>query len=289
LVLKGLSKLSFSLQRLLSIGFSWVMMKTIKTRVKVTEVNLRKAFPQASEIWVKDTLKASFDSFALGFMEANATYWLDYSEFSRVFPCTIEGFEHIESAVALGKGLIICGYHLHSLDLVCRMLTEKIERELNLRCALVYQAQKNPLKDHFLYGWRRRYASEVFRRKELKGMLSWLKSGRILLYAPDQDFGPGPSVFAPFMGVSTATVTAPGRMIQHTGAVLLSAWFYRAEEGYVIKILPPLEGYPSGDDLTDATQLNAVYEPLISSHPAQYLWQHRRFKTRPPGESSFYE
>jgi KDO2-lipid IV(A) lauroyltransferase len=121
-------------------------------------------------------------------------------------------------------------------------------------------------------------------------MLSWLKSGRVLLYAPDQDFGPGPSVFAPFMGVdSTATVTAPGRMIQHTGAIFIPAWFYRAEKGHVIKILPPLDQYPSEDDLADATQVNGVYEPLIANHPEQYLWQHRRFKTRPPGEPNFYE
>ena len=214
---------------------------------------------------------------------------MKYSRFSANFPFRIEGLDHLKTAILAGKGVIVCGYHMHILDLSCRTLAEKIERDLKHPVAVVYQAHKNSLVDHFLYRWRRRYASEVFRRKELKKILAWLKIGNVLFYAPDQDFGQAPSVFAPFMGVSTATLTAPARMLQHTGAVLIPACFFRNKGEWVLQLLAPLDHYPSGDEVLDATRLNAVYEPMIRQHPEQYLWQHRRFKTRPLGVASFYE
>jgi KDO2-lipid IV(A) lauroyltransferase len=110
-----------------------------------------------------------------------------------------------------------------------------------------------------------------------------------LLYAPDQDFGHAPSVFAPFFNIPTATVTASSRLVQHTGCVLIPGVYLRKEGQYFMQLLPPLENYPSGDDLEDAARLNALYEAVIREYPEQYLWQHRRFKTRPVGEPSFYE
>ena len=288
-LLRAIAALPFSCQKRLAYLLTPLVLFFAKSRVHVCRVNLKKAFPEWSEAELEKKVRACFFSFVLGAIESNATYWVGRDRFLKICPFSVEGMEHLEAAMASGKGVIVCGYHLHLVDMACRSIGEKLRSDYGVKTAVVYQANKNPLVDKFLYGWRHRYAEKVFRRKELKNMLSWLKQKNILLYAPDQDFGHAPSVFAPFFNIPTATITASSRLVQHTGSVLISGIYVRKNGQYFMKFLPPIQNYPSGDDLWDATQLNAIYESVIREYPEQYLWQHRRFKTRPMGEASFYE
>ncbi len=286
-LLKLISMLPFSWQLSLSKILTPLVFCLAKSRVKVCRINLQKAFPEWSAEILDKKVRECFESFVLGAIESNAAYWMSRERFLKL-PIFIEGMEHVQAALAQGKGVIACGYHLHLIDLACRAFAEKLRAEYGVKTAAVYQANKNPLVDKFLYDWRHRYAAEVFRRKELKKMLAWLKTGNLLLYAPDQDFGQAPSVFAPFFNIPTATITAPSRMVQHVGSVLIPAVFIRKNGKYFISLKKPIENYPSGDDLQDATVLNSVFESVIREYPEQYLWQHRRFKTRPDGEPNFY-
>jgi KDO2-lipid IV(A) lauroyltransferase len=287
-LLKFISMLPFAWQVALAKTLTPIVMMLAKSRVKVCRINLEKAFPDWTPEHRAVKLRECFYSFVLGAIESNFTYWASRENFLKL-PIRIDGFEYVQAALSKGQGVIICGYHLHLIDLASRAVGEKLKAEGGVKTAAVYQANKNPLVDKFLYGWRRRYAADVFRRKELKKMLSWLKNGNVLLYAPDQDFGRAPSVFAPFFNIPTATITAPARMVQHVGSVLVPVIFLREAGQYLIRFHKPIDHYPSGDDLKDASALNALFESVIREYPEQYLWQHRRFKTRPEGEESFYE
>ena len=109
-------------------------------------------------------------------------------------------------------------------------------------------------------------------------------------YSPDQDFGREVSVFAPFFGIPAASIKLTAKIARMTGAPVMPLMFHRNPDDrtYTLEYLPPLENFPSGDDVADAAQVNAFIEQAIRRHPEQYLWLHRRFKTRPPGEASFY-
>ena len=118
-----------------------------------------------------------------------------------------------------------------------------------------------------------------------------LRAGKLLWYAPDQDFGPQRSVFAPFFGLATATATGIPNMARMGNAVVLAMYPMRdAGSGRVrVVIEPPFENFPSGDDAHDLARFNAFLERHIRRDPAQYFWVHRRFKTAPEGEGDRYE
>ncbi|ENX42815.1 hypothetical protein F887_00985 [Acinetobacter sp. NIPH 2100] len=97
---------------------------------------------------------------------------------------------------------------------------------------------------------------------------------------------------APFFGVQAATVTAHRRLIKITKAVAIPLYFYRDGDirnpQYHILLEPALENFPSSNEIEDATRVNLVIENQIKMYPTQYMWFHRRFKTRPIGEKSLY-
>ena len=105
----------------------------------------------------------------------------------------------------------------------------------------------------------------------------------------DQDFGANRSVFVPFMGVNTCTLTTPSRFTRMTDALIVPYFPLRDERGqYHLKVLPALENFPGNSLEEDATRINALIEEYVRQAPDQYLWVHRRFKTRPAGEASLY-
>jgi KDO2-lipid IV(A) lauroyltransferase len=108
--------------------------------------------------------------------------------------------------------------------------------------------------------------------------------------APDQDVGPDRSVFAPFFGIETATTPIVSRLASATGAKVLQFSHHRThqDQRYLLTISDDLADIPSGDLVADATTLNAAIEEKIRLKPSQYLWLHRRFKTRPSNSPDIY-
>ena len=123
-----------------------------------------------------------------------------------------------------------------------------------------------------------------------RSTLQSIKNGVPTWYAPDQNFPGEKNVFANFMGVKTATITASSRLAQSSGGAMLPYYPERKKDGsgYILWIEAPLEDFPSGDDLKDATSVNASIEKFVRMHPEHYMWIHQRFKTRPPGEPAIY-
>jgi KDO2-lipid IV(A) lauroyltransferase len=97
------------------------------------------------------------------------------------------------------------------------------------------------------------------------------------------------SVFVPFFGVSAATITATHHLARLSGAAVIPFFHQRKPDGgYVLRLEAPLADFP-GDDVTiDTARVNACVERMVRDAPAQYLWIHKRFKTRPVGETPVY-
>jgi KDO2-lipid IV(A) lauroyltransferase len=132
---------------------------------------------------------------------------------------------------------------------------------------------------------RLHYATAMFDKDDIRGTVKHLRSGGTLWYAPDQDMRSKDSVFVPFFGVPAATISATHHLARMSGAVVIPFFHRRLPDGkgYALRLGAPLENFPSADVLTDTARVNACIEQMVREAPEQYLWVHKRFKSRPEG------
>ncbi|OHV10651.1 LpxL/LpxP family Kdo(2)-lipid IV(A) lauroyl/palmitoleoyl acyltransferase [Kushneria phosphatilytica] len=253
-----------------------------RRRRHITETNLRLCFPELSERELARLVRRTFHSNGVGIFET-ATGWCRDPEHMR-HRVTFLGAEHMEAAKARGKGVLIIGIHFSTLDLGGAL------HSLFFDADVVYRPHDNPLFERFMTRARRRIFGAAIDRHDLRGVVRRIRGGHAVWYSPDQDFGRESSVFAPFFGIDAASITLTARIARMTGAPVMPLVFHRNPDDYTytLEYLPALENFPSGDDVADAAQVNAFIEQAIRRHPDQYLWLHRRFKTRPKGENGFY-
>ena len=158
--------------------------------------------------------------------------------------------------------------------------------------ASIYQAQSNAVFDAAMRKGRLRFGgAQVFARSERAlPLVRAIRRGTAFFNLPDMDFGARDAAFVPFFSVPAATLLAPARMARSLGMVVqpVLAEILPGGQGYRVRFLPPWEDFPGDDDLAAATRINQWIAEQIRLNPAQYLWVHKRFKTRPPGEPSLY-
>jgi Kdo2-lipid IVA lauroyltransferase/acyltransferase len=158
--------------------------------------------------------------------------------------------------------------------------------------ASIYQTQSNAVIDAAMKRGRLRFGdAEIFPRQDsVKPLLRAIKAGRGFFNLPDMDFGLQDAAFVPFFGVPAATLLAPSRMAKMLNMVVqpVIAELLPGGQGYKVHFLPALENFPTADAVADTTRLNTFIEDQIRLRLPQYLWVHKRFKTRPPGEPGVY-
>ena len=158
-------------------------------------------------------------------------------------------------------------------------------------CSL-YSEQSNPDLDQMMLAGRTRFSeSKIIARTDgVKPIIRAMKSGLPFYYLPDMDFGARDSVFVPFFGVKAATITGVSRLAKLTGAAVVPVIATQRPNGngYDVRFYPAWDKFPSGDDEADARRVNVFIEERVLENTAQYLWTHKRFKTRPPNEPSVY-
>lgn len=254
-----------------------------RSRRHITEVNIGKCFPQLSAEAQRALVRENFVHTGMGAVEI-ALPWLNPSR-DLADRFKIEGVEHLHAAHELGNGIVLVGAHYTTIDITSQPLGALGFVDV------MYRRNKNPVWEDLQYNGRKAFFNGVVERSDMRQILKRLKQGRAMWYAADQDYGIKHSVFAPFFGIDTATITVSSRLAsKNQSAVLMLHQFRDLErKTWTLKFTPMLENFPSGDDLADATRLNAMLEAEVQSVPAQYLWMHRRFKTRPAGERSFYK
>lgn len=275
-----LSRLPFSVMLWMGRQIGRLLYYVTVSRRRICEINLRLCFPELSDKEHTNLVKATYRSYGMGLMETLSAWLRPPSHL--LDQLEILGFEHLEQALAEGRGVILAGGHFAIMDLAAYFFSTLFKFNA------IQRQQNNLLLNLFVTRARLRSIDRCIARKDLRGMLKILKRGGILWYPPDQDFGPKESVFVPFFGIQTATITSTSRLAGMTGACVLPCSFLRlATCGYQMRVYPPLP-IPSGDETEDARLYSHWLEQLVREYPDQYLWFHRRFKTRPEGEASFY-
>jgi len=118
-----------------------------------------------------------------------------------------------------------------------------------------------------------------------------IRRGNTFFNLPDMDFGIKDAAFVPFFGVPAATLLAPSKLARSLRMVVqpVLAEILPGGQGYRVRFLPPWTDWPTEDPEADALRMNQWIESEIRRNPAQYLWVHKRFKTRPPGEPGLYK
>lgn len=258
-----------------------LLFRIAKTRRIIAETNVRLCFPEFSKEQQNHIIKESVIACGLSMSETAIALWGSKNKMRNRY--TMTGFEHIQKAQAEGKGILLCGSHLTTIDISGRMFSYHESADV------LYRADPNPLIAYFIARARTRVNANAIHRKDTKQLIKNLRQGHIVWYAPDQNYNIKHSIFAPFFGVSAATIVATSRIAKLSQCAVIPFSCYREKHGrYRIEILTALDNFPTDNDLADATRINQVIEAAIRKAPEQYLWVHRRFKSRPPGEPSFY-
>ena len=212
-----------------------------------------------------------------------ALAWMGSTRTIANIPVTIEGLEHLEAARVAKRGVLLVGAHFSHLELCARLVSQR------LRIAGMYREHEDAAFEWAIKRARLHYASAMFTKDQLRQTVRWLKAGGTIWYAPDQDMRGKDAVFAPFFGVAAATITATHHLARLSGAEVIPFFHRRLESGgYAIRLEQPLADFPSADAVHDTARINSCIERMVREAPTQYLWMHKRFKTRPPGEASIY-
>ncbi|MEZ5485085.1 MAG: lysophospholipid acyltransferase family protein [Lysobacteraceae bacterium] len=252
-------------------------------RRRIAARNIALCFPTLSADQQKRLLRENFRATMTGLLEMIRAWFAPSWRLRGLFD--VDGLEHVEAARAEGRGVLLLSAHFTAVELACRLLNEAIDPPARM---LVRRHGWMPL-EALVDAGRRAHAASTLEKKDISGLLRELKAGNAVLYGGDQDFS-SQNVFVPFFGIPASTLATTPRIAARANAVTLSFWCRRQTDGrYRLTIGPPWPGYPSGDAETDAARYMAELEAAVREAPAQYLWVHRRFKTRPEDEPSLYE
>ena len=247
---------------------------------KVATINIQKCFPEKNKEQVSALVKKHFESIGVSFFEtANAYYGRD-EKIQKLL--TIESEHYLTDAMKDDRGVIILCSHFMPLMLSSRALS------LKHTIASIYRPQNNRLFDKIMVKGLTKGGGIMIKNSDTKAMIKAIKNSLPIWYAPDQDLGTKGTVIAPLFGIQAATISATSRLAKGGNTAVIPYSFTRTDEGYNMSFSAPLENYPSGDLVHDASQTNQILEAQIRKNPEQYLWIHRRFKTRPEGEKNFY-
>lgn len=262
-----------------------VMYRVAGERRRIAARNLELCFPELSGDERQYLLKENFASTGIAFFEMATSWWWPKARLARL--AHIEGIEHLQAAQREGEGAILMAVHFTTLEIGAALLGQAHTIDG------MYREHGNPVFDFVQRRGRERHNldSLAVERDDVRGMLKLLRKGRAIWYAPDQDYGIKQSIFVPLFGIPAATVTATTKFARLGKARVVPFTQRRLEDGsgYRLVVHPPLADFPGETEEADCLRINQWVEGVLRECPEQYLWAHRRFKSRPEGEPRLYD
>ena len=267
----------------MGMGLGHLALRVMKRRVHVATRNLELCFPEMSPAARHEQVVKNFESVGMGLFETGMAWFWSDKRIARW--ADIINFEPVYELQRQKRGILLIGVHFLTLELGARMFG------MQTPGIGVYRPNDNPVIDLLQTWGRLRSNKTMLDRKDLKGMVRALKNGEVVWYAPDHDYGPRASVFVPFFAVEQAATTAGTWMLTKTSGAAILPFVPRRKadgSGYEMILMEPEFNPPVDDAQTTAAWMNKVVERCVMMAPDQYMWLHRRFKTRPEGVPDRY-
>ena len=254
--------------------------RLLRRRWQVARVNIALCFPEWPLAERSALLAAHRQSLCVAVLELLRAWFAPSAALRGLFD--VEGLEHLRDAEASGEGVLLLTGHLMHTELATRFIAEALGRPVG---GVVRRYDRHPCFEALLDGARRARLGPTVSKFDTRGMVRHLRAGGRLAYSADQDFRSG-QVFVPFFGVLAATFAGVPQLLRAGRARLLFLSMVRAPDGrYRVRIAPT----GLADCLDDAEGFTAGYmallEQAVREAPDQYLWVHRRFKTRPENDA----
>lgn len=262
-------------------GFGRITYRAARRQRGIVRRNIELCFPELSPREREQLTVRYFESLGMSFAESAFAWFASDRRLAARFE--IVGLEHLNAALAKGKGVILYTGHFTTLEICGRPLKWAIPR-----FAVMFSHRSNDLLEQIQLRGRLRIAHEIVPSDHVRSMIRSLQRNAAVWYAPDQVHDVGELM--PFFHELAMTNIATSKLARVSGAVVLPFAYRRcAPEGrYELRVLAPLDGFPTGDAVTDTRRLVKHLEDFIRAAPEQYHWVHRRFKNRPAALPDLY-
>ena len=276
IILYTISWLPYKLQLMLGRILGRLLYKIGSSRKRVAMKNLELCFPEMSQQERTRILKKNFENTGIALFETGMGWWWPNWRVKR--KTKVVGLEHLEKAHQQGKGVLLLTMHYLSVEINCRGIGT------GHPMVVFYRPHNNQLMEFFQFRGRGRSNKYMLGKRDVKGLMKALRDKEVCVYLPDQDYGRSRSLFVPFFAVPDAATTTGTLIFARQKNVqnhMLIPTRNDDGSGYTLEIKPMMENFPTGDDEADVIRINQELEKAILYKPEQYMWLHRRFKTRP--------
>lgn len=249
-----------------------VLHRLSRSRRAVARRNLELCFPDLDNGAREHLLKQHFEHLGMILVESALAWWASDRKLRPLGEP--EGLEYLHEGLREGRGVILLGAHLGSLDLGGRLLNHFASFKV------VHRPLSHPLANEVMQRGRMRFGTEHIRKDDFRAIVRELKRNGVVWFAPDQAHMGANSAEVPFFSIPVPTNTACSRLARMSGATVIPFFSLRKPDGsgYLLKFMPPLADFPGRDAAGDATRMNRLLETEIRKAPEQYYWIHRRFK-----------
>ncbi|MGH8372527.1 MAG: LpxL/LpxP family Kdo(2)-lipid IV(A) lauroyl/palmitoleoyl acyltransferase [Gammaproteobacteria bacterium] len=267
--------LPYRLQLAFSRLIGTLMYRLAKRRRTITEHNIARCLPALDPDARARLVRQHFRALGMAFIEIGKSWWSSDKRLKR--RVRIKGMEHLQQARERGHGVILLTAHFTTFEIGSRLLSLFTEVDG------MYRPSDNPLIDAVINKHRKQYLEHAILRDDARGMLQSLKNNRLVLTAFDQGYRGKKMAMVPFFGIDAPTNVAISRLAEVSKAAVVPFFAERlpGSDGYLLKLQPALEDFPTKDAVADATRLNHILEEEIKCVPEQYIWSHDRFKVVP--------
>ena len=279
-----LSALPYRLVVFFGYGLGAIAARIPGKRNRVVKTNLRLCFPQLNNSEIDAIANDHWKLLGRSIAE-RGIIWLGSAQ-------AVSNMIEVRSAVDLRdqKPRILVNMHFTGIEGSIVISALAAERGWP-RTSGLFQRMKNSFFNARIIRWRNRFGGNAIDRQgNLLALIREIRKGNLIILAPDLDLGLRDSVFVPFFGIPTNTITAVSRLalIAQAEVCMMVTTLLPDRSRYCCAISKPIDGFPSEDAIADAARLNAIYEAEIRQHVAEYYWVHKRFKNRPNGQASPY-